>query len=195
MQSLTTIQHFCFASLQAEISHIEGDAKKRGQQFFKWPSYSAKVRSELGVCGDFAPWTSLPSIKLHGVPRHCARVIDLINVSWIDVLTQNNRIPACDRTPASSLTTNLFVDISQAVQRRPWKKGIRTIVKNSLLYSFEADCVFSAAMLLRLHGFPNIETELSHSQLQGLAGESWSLPCMATAFYAFVLNGRAPWWA
>jgi uncharacterized protein YecE (DUF72 family) len=111
------------------------------------------------------------------------------------MLTKNMSKPEHERLATCDLATGLFVDVSQAVQRRPWAYGVKTIHTNTLLYSFESDCVLSSWMLLRLHGFPSkMNTDVSEAQLQALAGEAWSLPCAGSAIYAFFLNSRGPWW-
>ena len=180
---------------QAEVSGYEANTSVRAT-FAKWQSHSAVIRASLQVTKEFAPWTSAPHVRLHGVPRKCKRIVDLIDVCYIDALTKNMAKPEDQRLTTADIVRGLFADCSQAVQRKPWGYCVKTIHTNTLLYSFEADCVLSSKMCLRLHGFPHhIDSDNSDCQLKALAGESWSLPCAATAFYAYALTCDAPWWA
>lgn len=161
----------------------------------KWTSHSVAMRATLRVTPSFKPWTSRTSTRLHGVPPTCSRVMEMIDICYIDIMKQNQARPAAEQLTDDELVLGLFVDLSQAVQRRPWSYGVRTLHKRALIYSYQIDCVLPVWALFRLHGFPkNIVLEQSASSLQGLVGESWSLPCAATAFYPMYLTPSAPWW-
>jgi hypothetical protein len=87
-----------------------------GQAAFPmWRMHSAKIRDVMGVSRDFAPWTSRAQAKVQGV-LHIERVLDLINVAWIDRL-QKLKGQGLHLTAAAD---GFFVSIDQAVQRRPW---------------------------------------------------------------------------
>lgn len=163
----------------------------------KWPSYSAQIRHTLNVTSDFAPWTTRKDVRLHGVPQDCRRILDVIDVAWIHALRVNAEAPEEHQKTMQDLRKEFFVDVSQAVQRRPWSRGCaRTLHTGSLLYSFEVDCLFSSIFLLRLHGYParlNADC-VSHREAQLLAGESWALPTAGMILYAAFLAKAAPWW-
>jgi hypothetical protein len=166
----------------------------RLKPFNKWQAYTVTVRLGFGVGPDFAPWTS--SHKLHGVPKGCPRVVDLIDVAWIAALSKISKLPPDEQVTANMCSIGLFADLSQAVQRKPWSRDfVRTLHIGSLIYSFEADCVFGSHMLLRMQGFPaNFASSGSTRSIQALAGESWSLPAAASAIYAAFLCDQGPWW-
>jgi hypothetical protein len=91
---------------------------------------------------------------------------------------------------------NFFVNLSQGVQRRAWGP-IGTFCSSSVWYSYEFDLVLSGYMMLRAHGVPinkDIQHKMTNSQMRDLAGESFSLPCVAAVVTAFYLNPWGAWW-
>ena len=64
------------------------EAELSAQQVREWPKHSAKTRQGYGVTRSFAPWTKKPGIRLTGVPKDSARITDLIDIAYIDLLAR-----------------------------------------------------------------------------------------------------------
>ena len=134
-------------------------------------------------------------MHLHGIPKHLARVRDLIDIAYTSVLVENSKKEEGHRLPEDALAIGFMVDTSQSVQRQPWGYQIPTITTSTSLYSFELDMLLPPSALFRFHGFPTShQTTMSEYGQLSLVGESWSLPAMATAMYSFYLNAEGPWW-
>lgn len=175
----------------------EHEATTKGSNLYaRWRSQSASVRGSLGVGPNFHPWTSRPTTQLHGVPQACDRLKEMIDICYIDAMQQNARLAKEEQRPEHEIVKGLVLDLSQAVQRKPWGYGVRTLHKNSVLYACEVDAVLPPQMLFRMHGFPDSTVmQGSPAQLSALVGESWSLPCAGSAIYAAYLTCKAPWWS
>jgi hypothetical protein len=162
----------------------------------RWRCHSNELRTKLGVSATFQPWTSQLR-ELVGVPRHLPRILDLLDIAWIVALKNNQKLPPDTRMTESQLKVGYFVDISQGVNRKPWYRDyLPTLTQSTVLYSFEFDFVLAGRTHLHLQGFPaDIQVAgLSNEQCRLLAGEAWSLPGMAPAFYAYFLASQGPWW-
>ncbi len=187
---------FHFSSCQVDIQTYEDSQKS--QEFRKWKVHSSTVRAGLSVDPSFSPWTTREGTKLLGVPRNCPRVLDLIDIAYTAALRRNIKRPIKDRLFVDALIADLYVDLSQACQRKPWSDGggLKTLTTSSIIYSFRLDLIIDSKALFKLHGFPDDLRlfSLSESSRRSLLGETWSLPCAGIAFYAFVLNSQAPWW-
>lgn len=124
--ALASPPHVVSQRREVDIESAEKQAS-RSQTYNKWQAHSARVRTEIGVSPDFSPWTTKAGIHLHGLPRSCPRLIDLIDVGYADVLKKNAQLPADQRLSEGDLCKGLVVDCSQAVQRRPWAHQVRTL--------------------------------------------------------------------
>lgn len=96
------------------------------------------------------------------------------------------------------IARSLFVDVSQSVLRRPWRKGgLACLAQSACIYSFEADRILTPLDHFALQGFPaaTLRTEQrTQTQLRSMAGEAFFLASFGTALYAYYLNDRGPWW-
>ena len=114
--------------------------------------HPAAMRAKLQVSKDFSPWTSRK--RLLGVPAHCHRVREMLDLCFIEHLKINASKPKAERLEQGDLAKGLWCDVSQAVvQRRPWSRVVPTITTSSLLYCFETDCLLTPEWLFKLHGF------------------------------------------
>ena len=98
-----------------------------------------------------------------------SRERDLIDYTW-----------CCEKENGSA---GLFVDVSQSASRRPWSRGLRSIMCSSSFYSFEKDRELISREHFLALGWPAAKLDhfppaLSEAQLKGLAGEATSLPCV-----------------
>ena len=98
-----------------KVKHNEG----------KWEHHSAKLRDQLGVARDWKPWTSKPTTYLHGLPR-TARVLDLLDNAWICTMLKFSETTKTE----AELKEDLYADISQGTQYRPWG-GLQSLCSSS----------------------------------------------------------------
>ena len=159
-----------------------------------WKADSAKMRCELKINADFAPWTS--SARLQGLPKHNCRSKDLLDLAWV---SRGKAMPST--TSSDEKARDFWADVSQGVSRKPWYTGaLWCATQTSLPYSFECDTVLSGYDSLRLMGAPLdiAPTEgpykLYDRDLRSLGGEAFSVPVVTAVCYAFWLNPHAFWW-
>lgn len=93
-----------------EPERLEAEANT----FPKWKEHTAAVRNKMKFGRFWAPWTSREEVRLHGVPQ-TPRVKDLLNVAF------GCRLEECEAgTGWHALLGDFVVDLSQAVERKPW---------------------------------------------------------------------------
>ena len=102
-----------------------GSSTDGKQKCEKWLTHTAKLRDQMGVTTDYSPWTSRRGLKLLGFPD-CDRARDLVNMAWADRIRK-----AKGRTDLETLRSDYYVDLAQAVQRKPWG-GLGTICQGTL---------------------------------------------------------------
>ena len=91
----------------------------------------------------------------------------------------------------------LFIDVSQSASRRPWSRGLRSMVSSSSFYSYESDRQLVGAEHLLLLGWTEsivgrFPSTLTQARLKCLAGEAMSLPCVALVLVS-VLTALDVW--
>jgi len=190
----------CFCAGQG-ISSKTKKAENQMRNKSQWELHSATVRDSLNVPIDFHPWTSSPARRLVGLPQ-CARALDLLDCAFIDSGQQARKAAARAGLPEptdADVARSLFVDVSQSVLRRPWRKGgLACLAQSACIYSFEADRILTPLDHFALQGFPasTLRTEgRSPAQLRSMAGEAFFLASFGAALYAYYLNDKAPWWS
>lgn len=171
--------------------------------FQRWPVHSAQVRSRLKVPHDYRPWT--PVATLSNVPKHTPRVIELLDIGFIHVQKEAQRLAHLKRNPIAyepkALLKGYWADFSQAVQRKPFGP-LGTLHTGSWLYSYEFDVGVPGIGHVALQGFPsNLDFSVfgedlaaQHSAARKLMGESFSMPVAAQIVTAAFLTPGAPWW-
>ncbi len=155
-----------------------------------WRTHSAQLRAAECIPKSSRQWTSRPHVTLSGVPD-LPRLHDILDTCFAIAQKAN------PNQPQASIVRNLWCDLSQAVQRRPWSKGLRTAVQNSVNYSFQHDCVLSGAAHMRLLGWSKrrvATTHLSDREFRGLAGESLSLVWATVLHGLLYSNPYGSWW-
>ena len=92
------------------------------------------------------------------------RQLDLINIAF-EARRRDLPLSVSDGEVAS----NLYVDLSQAANRRPWSCRFRTIRAKSHVYSFAKDRCITGTDQLRLQGWPAVfmdgECQLNRAEL------------------------------
>ena len=157
--------------------------------YARWNTHSAVMRQKHSLPKVSSPWTdSSPTPCLRGLEAS-ARMKDSLNVSFS---MERDRLAA--GTTTAQIVKDLFCDVSQGIQRKPWK----TFCASSCPYSYEHDRLVSGYGALRALGFPMAcvtPDAYSARQVRDLAGEAFSLPNMSLVVYALFANPYAPWWA
>ncbi len=122
------------------VDQDSGSEKKKGRGGEEWRTHSALMRDAAGWSASYAPWTGQAGIVLRGVPRH-DRKLDVIDMAWA------HRIAKCRAQGVTDedAKVNFYVDISQAVQRRPWGNA-KTLTQGWSRMQFR---VFLACILIR----------------------------------------------
>jgi len=152
-----------------------------------WRHHSAQIRARYDLPKASASWTGRPGVSLRGVPD-LPRVHDLLNACFS---IQRVQMP---QATTAELTKNLWVDYSQAVQRMPWSRGLRTACTSSMFYSFEQDVSTSGFDMMRLLGWPRKRVVGRDRDFRLLAGESYSLPWLTVLHGVLFTNPFGPWW-
>jgi hypothetical protein len=159
--------------------------------FKEWKKHMSKVADKLQVPPEWQCWTQKPGFRGDGVPDS-PRMYGLLNMGWAKRLRE---VPASARASAAE---DYYADLSQSVDRLPFG-NLGTMLQGSVKYSYGLDRVLSAADCLATLGLPHAaveqaQRELSNSEIQSLAGEAFSLPCISAAVTIFYFNAAAPWW-
>ncbi len=138
---------------------------------------------------DARPWTegprSLPSCRgLSLTPR----VRELLDLGFLWACWRSGRHPIQDR---DELVADLFPDVSQNPGRKPWSVGLRRVLRNSRVYSYEHDRILSAYEVFRIYGWRDpVLQGLTESQAWDLVGDSMALPPLAVALFGLLLGAR-----
>ena len=162
-----------------------------------WKHRSSRQRTQLRMPRFAAPWCpptgpleSPPLLK--GIPPSSNRCRDVINVAWFEA---RKRAGACGEDVAST-ARNLFVNISQNVDRVHAVKGLGTCTRNACYYSFEHDTTISSSVHMCSLGWPRSHCgRSSDSVLRDLSGDGVSMPLVMCIEEVLVCNPFAEWWA
>lgn len=169
-------------SSQDDLSARE-QAQRKQQQ---WRAQSLALRDEMQVSPEYSPYIGrVPRPKLIGVLAS-ARVCDLLDLAEAHRIRHS--IPA----------DNFFVDISQAVNRKPWG-ALRTLTTSCALYDFHREQMVAPLEFVALQGHPAKEWAEHYSQIhprviQSMTGQAMFGPCVGLVMMAYFLNPHAPWW-
>lgn len=113
--------------------------KDTGKKGTEWQKRSLIIRGELDMLPAWHPWTTSPCVNCFGLGA-CPREHDIVNVAWWDWKRRfGTYIPQDQMAP----NREWFVDVSQAIERRPWGETIHTKTKTSKVYSFSLDRVLT----------------------------------------------------
>ena len=166
------------------------------------------------------PWTSLPGIRLLGVPRFdVGRSGAMIDCAAIEMLQNAGYTWPFNMSDAETreILGKECCDISQSIQRNIILR-LGTITTSTTLYFFGHDLVLPGKFFYLLSGYPRSLTwdvkggatvshrSLSRSKVKDgrprdtnrftreVVAKGYSLPCCALAHYALFLSRDAPWW-
>jgi hypothetical protein len=172
---------------------------KSNEDCLQWKSHSTVMRDKIQCSKSFAPWTSRPEVICgKSLP---ARAKDMTNVCFATLMKQDKCLARRHKRPRKSiqeLSSDLYLDLAQAVQRCPWSKGdMRCLLQGSQVYSYAADGIFKPEHHLRVQGFgSNLSLmRVSDAEVRGMAGEAFFAPCIGVCLYAIVLLPNGRWWS
>ena len=98
--------------------------------------------------------------------------------------------PACTGDDEAKASQDLWLNVTQSLDRKPWFVGQRrTVTTSTVLYSYEHDRLLCAVEYLMQHGYPESVSlrGLSAREDQALAGEAFALPSVASLLCAVLL--------
>lgn len=159
---------------------------KRAKDSSEWVGHSAAMRAKLNMPPGARPWTA-SGASLRGISQ-TARILDLLDVAWF----ASTR--GLSKGEVDEVRGSLMVDISQGVERTPWKLQFGTITTTSEFYSYGLDRNITDFEKFQGLGF-NLDTDfrgLSVVALRDLVGEAMALPSVGTMLQAMVLGIRYP---
>ena len=159
------------------------------KEWATWKTHSSVIRSKHNLPKQSKSWTGRPGICLRGVPN-LDRVHDVIDCAFSIHRAKN------PKASTKELVDGLMVDISQAVQRKPWSVGARTVTTRTHFYVFSEDCSLAGASHMKLMGWPTsrLGQQFTDHELRVLAGESYSLPWNAVFHALLYCNPFGEWW-
>jgi hypothetical protein len=163
----------------------------KSKDWCAWRTHSSTIRAASCIPKNSKPWTTREGVALRGLPDS-ERVRDLLDTAFA---IQQRINPASSST--EELLRGLMVDVSVAVQRKPWSTSPPTVTTRSMLYSFEKDVVLSGHAHMRLMGWPADRCpaeRFSDTDLRALAGESYSVPLSTMLNFTLFCNPWGPWW-
>ena len=136
-----------------------------------WEKHSSRIRAELHVEKDSAPWTSKADIRLSGV-SNSARQRDLLNVAWEARVAWGK---GCKRT--DDLKRDFWLDLSQTVTMKPWTDQLKGFRGRGHMYSFEMDRCLDPVDEMRMLGWPKSSViSTPPGDVLYMAADSTSLP-------------------
>ena len=154
----------------------------------------------MGVPLDFRPWSTAHILR--GIPK-MARVMEVVDLAWLQHLEQNHNImPATllsmSQQELSELAKNhsaeLWVDISQMSDRKPWVYGRRRCATtNTCWYSYSLDRGMLDIEYFLSQGHDsdlNLST-LKFHEVQSLTGDAFALPSCASILLALLLSVKS----
>ena len=114
-------------------------------------------------------------------------------------LSLTSRVTDCINLCASLQqdTQDLYLDVSQDLQRKPWsKKSLATLTRSSEVFSYDRCRSLVGHEYLRALGFPAGSPEMiipegtTDAQLKDLAGDAMALPAVSLVETALLLASR-----
>ncbi len=179
----------------------------------KWRSEASAFRSQLHewggneTCVYPRPWTEplVASLRprLHGcsfeASSHAARTqsVELLDLAFLHRcldLGASVRDACHDQATRAEVAKGLWVDLSQSIQRKPWRFGpMPTYTTSSLLYSYEHDCQLEPEEALAVYGRPVLhEHQASLDDMRDLVGNCVAAQPLAALIHCALLTlGRS----
>jgi hypothetical protein len=175
--------------VQADLSEYEQKCL-HDPAYSKYVHYGQLTRAKHRLSGRSQPYTS-QDIIMRGVPQ-TPRILDWLDIAW------GIRRDAMPGTPESEFLTDVFGNLSQAIQRNPTSVGVLPcLLTSSYIYSFEKKTMISSHAHLRTMGVPKYTAPkdlFSASNLRDLGGEIISIQLLALITSAIFTTPSEDWW-
>ena len=182
-----------FASSSKEVS--------RNRDRAQWEHQVSEWKVHLGATNELAslePWTSLPGLRLAGVPA-TLRVKEILNCLCMEVLggaraTQKLMQKDNFHSVVKAKMSGYICDLSQNPCRHAYTnaEGInKCMTTSSILYAFDRDRVILPLEMMLIQGHKDtlrIPPSTSPNELHDLAAMGISLPNLACIFLAIWLQ-------
>lgn len=167
----------------------EGRYKLAGKQLPKWIERSKAARVSLRAPLGSKPWSS--QAKLLGVTS--AREVELLDIAWIAHCNSHSEDPNITGARRQQLARDLVVDVSQAVERRPWRVGMKTFTTSAMMYAYRLDRVLTPQEAgVMLGHAPQVFRGLCEGEVRSLVGEAMALPCCGAGVAALFIGCDFP---
>jgi hypothetical protein len=171
----------------------------------KWEKQARKYMGNFQANVPDALWTLRPwtepagalQPQLRGVKR-LPRVMALLDIAFLQQCLFFNvppKVAATDHSIRRKIAEQLWVDLSQGIDREPWKRGpMPTCTTSSELYKFDEDQVVEPEEVLAIYGrqLPRGANGISRQDLQDLVGNSMAVQPLAAVLAAIVIKGEIP---
>ena len=131
--------------LQQELGAHEGKQYGKGSQARLWPAAHAAFKDNMKMPSGVKPWTG--QAEFHGVSRN-PRILDILDSGLVYKLQETGKA-------VREITQGYWANLWQSLQRKPWYNNLPVATCNSVLYSYEKDCVLPGHSHLRLMGYPD----------------------------------------
>jgi len=186
----TTGQQLCFHSGSIQIHALQVGKSQWGFGGYsntgaKWEQQAKALRQELpSDLSDKKPWTDFA--RCQGISTHRQR--ELLDLAFLTTLSsRRSRGEPCSKR---DIIEGLFVDVSQAIDRKPWGP-LRTVCGGSQVYSYQKDRLLIPEELLRLLGFATSrwchDANVSRAEVTALAGSGMALPSVSVVCLSLML--------
>ena len=150
----------------------------------KWSQQAVSLRQQLPWdLRNLKPWSK--KARMQGLNKS-ARQCEMLDLAYLHV--QAAREEAGLGVTTKEIISDLFVDTSQALVRKPWG-FLRTLTTSSAIYSFERDRLLLPHECLRMLGFSDFSFTdcLSNSELSDAVGCAMALPSVALPALSLLL--------
>ena len=164
-----------------------------------WRKESEAFRRQLGLPGDFKPWTGREQFQGIGLSK-TERVLEMIDSAAIQMCMQRSVMPL-RATPiqVKRAVSGGFVDVSQSLTRNAWAaagESLPVFTGSTALYSFSADRLITGREMLNMHGYSSHQVSvpcgITDANMKKFAANGMALPCLATVIWALWLTRRFP---
>eukprot|EP00971_Amphidinium_carterae_P339074 6476680-Amphidinium_carterae.4 len=179
-----------FSESMSMCFEVKGKVREQAEKVdAKWRKIHATVRTEEGLSHETTSWTQMNAHNVRSLVGKKERVMDLLDIGYL--IAKKNAPDASDE----DLCKDLFCDISQSADRRPFSQGeLRTLTTSSELFSYgQARLLLPCEHLLAL-GFDKLELKnISATAVKSMAGGAFALPTMAMALSSVVMSLPGYW--
>ena len=167
--------------------------RAKDKRYATWKQRSVDMRTKLVMSADARPWTSLPFVSLHGLPRTC-RISDAVDICFREASIKKGTVEVAE--VRKGLWCNPSQNIGLFCKAHIGHPG--TWCKSSTWYSYEFDCTLSGQAQLQMLGWGSGCAPMdlfSESETRSLSGDGFSVAVACVVSGCMWLNPHGPWWS